>query len=178
LSGVLTSLRDHDELVAKLWAVWETVRASAGRPQPVRCGIWRCDYMLHDTPLPEEPAEANPPVAWRQGCSTRLQLKQVEFNTFSCAGGVHGNIAAGMHRYLCSRAQGVPSSCDILGVIPENKTVESIGMQPSSSIPWSLILSATKTALALAARALSIFCHPRMWNSRDAGSRSSAVSAL
>jgi glutathione synthase len=51
--------------------------------QPLSMGIFRSDYMLHQQPI---------------STSRDLELKQVEFNTMSCARGTHTNIINTVHR--------------------------------------------------------------------------------
>ena len=49
-------------------------------------GIFRSDYMLH--------------ISSDSGCeSNELQLKQIELNTYSCAGGVHACRASNLHKW-------------------------------------------------------------------------------
>lgn len=48
----------------------------------VEMAIWRSDYMI------------------QQDNDSQLSLKQVEFNTIACAGGIHSNRASDMHRYF------------------------------------------------------------------------------
>ncbi|KAK1766464.1 hypothetical protein QBC33DRAFT_588607 [Phialemonium atrogriseum] len=113
LGEVLAELRQHDEFVAKLWSIWERVR-DEGEVQSLECGVWRSDYMLHactaglakedrsavgsgTNPSKERTPREGEPREGEKDAFLNSQLKQVEFNTYSCAGGGHGNIAADMH---------------------------------------------------------------------------------
>lgn len=70
-----------------LWSIYRGVRNDYGQmPQPISLGVFRSDYM---TPLVQRGHNEEEPA-----------LKQVEFNTFSCAGATHANIVADMHRHL------------------------------------------------------------------------------
>jgi hypothetical protein len=50
-------------------------------------GLFRSDYMLHA-------------AGYHENRGAPVELKQVEFNTCSCAGGSHSNKISDMHRYL------------------------------------------------------------------------------
>ena len=131
LGKVLTELRKHDAFVAKLWSIWERVR-DEGEVQKLECGVWRSDYMLHapgaaqamEDPSPSE-SVIDPSKA--EEAALKAELKQVEFNTYSCAGGAHANIVADMHSYLAARrlhmSTGPPISTPAL---PRNKTISGI----------------------------------------------------
>lgn len=73
--------------------------------QGLTLGIWRNDYMLHAHAADE------------------LRLKQVEFNTISCAGGIHSNLVPDMHRHL-QRSGAYPSPIDIH--LPQNHTLSTL----------------------------------------------------
>ncbi|KAL8834216.1 MAG: hypothetical protein Q9170_003846, partial [Blastenia crenularia] len=83
LTEALRDLIESDTLVGTLWKIHEVVQRE-GSVQPLSLAIFRSDYMLHVThgstgqPLPP-------------------QLKQVELNTFSVAGGVHSSRISQMH---------------------------------------------------------------------------------
>lgn len=51
-------------------------------------GIFRSDYMI-DLAQSSNPAAGDP----------QMELRQIEFNTFSAAGGVHAAKVAEMHRW-------------------------------------------------------------------------------
>ena len=65
-----------------LWDIHCQVREE-GYAQDLEMGIWRSDYMLHSTDLGPLDAEVG--------------IRQVEFNTYSLAGGVHSNTISRMH---------------------------------------------------------------------------------
>ncbi|OTA84284.1 hypothetical protein M434DRAFT_83409 [Hypoxylon sp. CO27-5] len=118
LQTIIKKLGEVDEFAAKLWSIWERVR-DEGETQQLRCGIFRSDYMLH---YDYESIRGREPTLQDEG-SQRLMdltLKQVEFNTYSCAGGTHANIVANMHRYLA--AKGIHGVANI----PENRAISSI----------------------------------------------------
>ena len=116
LERTLAALIEDDLLVAALWSVYQTVKHE-GHVQDIVLGLFRSDYMLHV----ESGADDR---------ESRLQLRQVEFNTFSCAGGVHGNRASDMHRHLnaCDlyhswNTTGIPMS---LFYMPDNNTTNCL----------------------------------------------------
>ncbi|KAK4621901.1 hypothetical protein CLAFUR4_07525 [Fulvia fulva] len=90
LFETLGPLLEHDVFFAALWGVWLEFK-KAGVVQPVVCGIFRSDYMLHA--VEEDRA-----------------LKQVEMNTFSVAGACHAERVAGMHRHLRRTGAGSQTS--------------------------------------------------------------------
>ena len=71
---------DPSSMAAILWDI-HTNAISSGITQPVSLGIYRSDYMLHAPTLTKD-----------------MSLKQVEFNTYSVAGGSHSNLISQMHR--------------------------------------------------------------------------------
>lgn len=88
LASVLKDLIKQDRLVSALWTIYQQVKRDCNS-QRLSLGIFRSDYMLHSTPTASENEDET------------TSIKQVEMNTYSVAGGVHGNIVANMHRYLC-----------------------------------------------------------------------------
>jgi glutathione synthase len=76
LHDTLKGLIELDILADTLWDIYLEVKRE-GYSQDLTLGIFRSDYMLH--------ADADFPKT-----NERVQIKQVEFNTVSCAGGVHG----------------------------------------------------------------------------------------
>lgn len=82
LYSVLGKLMKHDSLVSALWNVYLQVK-EAGAVQNTVCGVFRSDYMLHQPSAADE-----------------VSLKQVEVNTFSCAGVSHAQRIANMHKHL------------------------------------------------------------------------------
>lgn len=71
---------DPTSMAAILWKI-HTNAISSGITQPVSLGIYRSDYMLH---APTSTSD--------------MSLKQVEFNTYSVAGGSHSNLISQMHK--------------------------------------------------------------------------------
>lgn len=71
---------DPTSMAAILWNI-HTTAESSGIAQTTSLGIYRSDYMLH------APTGSN-----------NISLKQVEFNTYSVAGGSHSNLISEMHR--------------------------------------------------------------------------------
>ena len=80
-------------------------------------GIFRSDYMLHLSGDSETSPNALPETT----------LKQIEFNSFSCAGASHANKVANMHRYLTRNGvYAVDDSSFDVASLPENKTIKSL----------------------------------------------------
>ncbi|CZR60706.1 related to glutathione synthetase [Phialocephala subalpina] len=84
LYQTLKDMIDVDPLTNRLWTIYQEVKRE-GFLQDLTLGIFRSDYMLHTDGHDQSP---------------KPQLKQVEFNTITCAGGVHGNRISDMHRHL------------------------------------------------------------------------------
>ncbi|KAI4863773.1 glutathione synthase [Hypoxylon rubiginosum] len=119
LDTIIRPLARVDEFVAKLWSIWERVR-DEGEIQHLRCGIFRSDYMLHCEPstLGREATSDNDNDLRKGLIDSRL--KQVEFNTYSCAGGTHATIVSNMHRYLARK--GIHGATNL----PMNNALRSI----------------------------------------------------
>lgn len=81
LEETLRDLIANDWFTRILWSIHEAVK-SEGYIQPVSLGVFRSDYMIH------QPGSGN------------VELKQVEFNSYTVAGGTHGNIVYNMHQHL------------------------------------------------------------------------------
>ncbi|KAK4992072.1 hypothetical protein LTR66_006391 [Elasticomyces elasticus] len=81
LFDVLQDLIKEDYLASTLWKIHTRVDHE-GTVQDLTLGIFRSDYMLDSS---------------YEGPTS---MKQVEFNTFSCAGGTHGNRTSEMHRHF------------------------------------------------------------------------------
>ena len=101
LSETLKDLIEGDELTKMLWRLWLEVKEfKKGLPgdrneAEVSCGVFRGDWMV-DARLGDEGG-----------------LKQVEFNTYSVAGGVQSDRVGGMHRYgTASCVLHLPNSID------------------------------------------------------------------
>lgn len=88
LADGLKSFFEADEFASTLWEIHLESKCSAISRQTISLGVFRSDYMIHLNREHGSSAQRVP------------ELKQVEFNTFSCAGGTHANIAADMHRHL------------------------------------------------------------------------------
>jgi glutathione synthase len=89
LYETLQDLIGNDQFTGILWSIHEAVK-KVGYVQTASVGIFRSDYMIHlDVELSQgKIAQASP------------ELKQVEFNSYTVAGGTHGNIIALLHRHL------------------------------------------------------------------------------
>lgn len=104
LRQATVALARVDPLAACLWSCVDAARrareerqrvsraggedAEAQRiPEQFGLGIWRSDYMLQRERHREDGEDG-------------VVLKQVEFNTISCAGGIHSNRATNVHRHL------------------------------------------------------------------------------
>jgi glutathione synthetase len=84
LHETLKDLIAIDPLTGALWSIHEEIERKES-VQDLILGIFRSDYMLHI----DESIRSKTPV-----------LKQVEFNTIACAGGIHSNTVSNMHHYL------------------------------------------------------------------------------
>lgn len=118
LHDVLKGLIDSEPLARALWKIYEQVQKDSP-PQMVSLGIFRSDYMLHGNQGPSSVENAGP------------SLKQVEFNNFSCAGGIHGNIATNMHHHLarvgCYQTEATSQTLQFSPVnLPKTNTLKSI----------------------------------------------------
>lgn len=119
LYSVLEGLIEVDLLASSLWSIHKEAK-SAGYVQDLTLGISRSDYMLH---IPQ-PGQAEGVLD--------IQLKQVEFNTVSCAGGVHSNMISDMHRHLhrTGAYHSNPSNPDEVRIepftLPPNTTLKTI----------------------------------------------------
>ncbi|PVH80547.1 glutathione synthetase [Cadophora sp. DSE1049] len=110
LFDTLKDLIDIDPLSNNLWTIYREVKQE-GYIQDLTLGIFRSDYMLH----------ASAPDS-----QETLQLKQVEFNTIACAGGVHSNKTSDMHRHFLRTGTYESSSQSLqldLSFLPPNHTL-------------------------------------------------------
>jgi glutathione synthetase len=123
LFDVLKELFDVDDLASTLWEIYQEVKEE-GFVQDLTLGIFRSDYMMHVN-LVES--------------SHRPELKQVELNTVSCAGGVHTNRVSDMHRHLHRTGAYQP--------LVSKDTIIS-----SSSLPLNLTLKTISAGLSAAHR--------------------------
>ncbi|KAF9883647.1 hypothetical protein FE257_003081 [Aspergillus nanangensis] len=95
-------------LAESLWSIHVKVKDTGGYVQDISAGIFRSDYMLSVGP--------------------RTELKQVEINTFSCAGASHANKTVDMHRNLTRMGvyeAGGENSISISS-LPINNNIESL----------------------------------------------------
>ncbi|KAK3673203.1 hypothetical protein LTR78_007043 [Recurvomyces mirabilis] len=107
---------EPEGVMVKLWGVYLKC-LEAGPVQEMTCGIFRSDYMLQEEALRGEGVDGE----------AKVSLKQVEMNTFSCAGICHSQHAARMHRYFQERksaeeAQDTGPS----NTLPANSNISSI----------------------------------------------------
>jgi glutathione synthetase len=122
LYATLKNIIQSDTLAEMLWNIHTEVKEE-GYVQDLTLGIFRSDYMLHSPSGLFQP---------RQGQA--VQLRQVEFNTVSCAGGVHGNRVSDMHQYLVQTgAYETQTSTDVedtiylaSSMLPPNHTVRAV----------------------------------------------------
>lgn len=110
ISETIKDLIPVEPLVAILWEIYQEVRRDIRNGvdiNNVSAGIFRSDYMLSlgtqgrrtRTSGGDENGNQNQGVL----LLSETRLKQVEFNTFSCAGGAHAKRVVDMHRYLARR---------------------------------------------------------------------------
>jgi glutathione synthase len=130
LEETLHDLIESDQFTNALWGVHQAVKAAgAYERQPLSLGVFRSDYMVH---LSDLKSRANIMSKLNSKAERRLELKQVELNTYTVAGGTHGNIVAEMHKHLLRsgvygkeyREQFALST--IHSYPPENDTVKNI----------------------------------------------------
>ena len=116
LYETLKDLIETDVLVAALWSVHSMLKEH-GYGQDVTLGLFRSDYMLCE---PRSPCDR----------TNELSLKQVEFNTYSCAGGIHSNKVSNMHRFLCLsgayNSQGGINTWQKNAELPFNRSPENL----------------------------------------------------
>lgn len=163
LHDVTSPLRDTEPLIDALWTVYEEVQkrrcngSAQFPPQNVSGGVFRSDYMLHwqddDDDIDEEDTDSNNTPNKEEGESelhwmTKVTLKQVEFNSYSCAGGAHANKVAEMHRFLVRRHvyHDFPLGEDDMNLqstrenpirqdaLPKNKTIDKIAYMLVSAL--------------------------------------------
>lgn len=118
LHDVTKELISTQPLANALWAIYRQSKA-AGVVQEISAAIYRSDYMLHMNAKSSSPNDLS-----------EATLKQVEFNTFSCAGASHAKRVADMHRYMTrTGAYNLESATeqhsDALS-LPSNDNIESL----------------------------------------------------
>lgn len=112
-----------DTLAATLWDIHEEVKKAGPRGTSLSAGIFRSDYMLQGSNVER--------LLGDDECMN-LRLKQVEFNTFSCAGAAHANKVADMHRYLArTGAYNLAAGTEdqnpvVVSALPQNTNVDSL----------------------------------------------------
>ncbi|KAJ5640244.1 uncharacterized protein N7484_008106 [Penicillium longicatenatum] len=115
LHNAIKDLLPVEPLANALWGIYNRAK-KAGSVQDISAGIFRSDYMLHV----DDPSDSLDPLS-------NTTLKQVEFNSFSCAGATHANKVGDMHRYLTRRGvYNVDETPLDLASLPINKNVESL----------------------------------------------------
>ncbi|KUJ15967.1 glutathione synthase [Mollisia scopiformis] len=127
LYETLKDLIDVDPLANALWSIYQEVKRE-GVLQNITLGIFRSDYMLHND---------------AQDTSNGLGLKQVEFNTVSCAGGVHGNRISEMHRHLY-RTGMYQQHSDSTSGSPSTVPLDTSSLPRNSTLP--MLVSGLKSA--------------------------------
>lgn len=86
LHEALEALIESPKSMARiLWEIHVAIKKE-GHVQDLSLGVFRSDYMLHEDRSGDD--EGARPLA----------IKQVEFNTYSVAGGAHGNRISEMHQ--------------------------------------------------------------------------------
>ncbi|KAJ5931147.1 hypothetical protein N7466_006640 [Penicillium verhagenii] len=120
--NTIRDLLPIEPLAAALWGIYEAAK-KAGSVQDTSVGIFRSDYMLHIDSNDFNSNNFND----LPGSISNTTLKQVELNSFSCAGATHANKVVDMHRYLtrCG-AYNVGDITFDIGSLPVNNNVESL----------------------------------------------------
>lgn len=83
-------IQSPNSMARILWEI-HTAILEEGYVQDLSLGVFRSDYMLHQTRTTTATGE--------ETGTASLDIKQVEFNTYSAAGGAHGNRISEMHKY-------------------------------------------------------------------------------
>ncbi|KAH8676768.1 glutathione synthetase [Tricladium varicosporioides] len=122
----LQTLIEADDFTKTLWNIHQEANKD-GYPQEFTLGIFRSDYMIHDVSSQASSAEQ------------KYQLKQVEFNTIACAGGVHSNKVSDMHRHFQQSGK----------YLPHEQSKSTLLMAPPS-MPPNHTLKTLTDGLALA----------------------------
>ncbi|KAL4889346.1 hypothetical protein BDV59DRAFT_186668 [Aspergillus ambiguus] len=117
ISSVIEDLIPVHPLADALWEVHLRVKSSGGyanNTNKISLGIFRSDYMLHVED--ERPTDGE-----------ALGLKQVEFNTFSCAGASHADKVVDMHHHLArTGAYDCKDSSISTTCLPQNNNIENL----------------------------------------------------
>lgn len=80
-------IKNPNSMAKILWEIHSAIKED-GYVQDLSLGIFRSDYMLHASDGNDRGEDREMP----------LEIKQVEFNAYSVAGGAHGNRISDMHR--------------------------------------------------------------------------------
>ena len=94
------SIETPNSMARILWEIHSAIEEE-GYVQDLSLGVFRSDYMLHEAGISTSDGDdvvAVPP-----------EIKQVEFNTYSVAGGAHGNRVSEMHKYDVQGAKYCPT---------------------------------------------------------------------
>ena len=83
-------IESPDSMARILWEIHQAIKKD-GYVQNLSLGVFRSDYMLHENRTQSSGGAAE--------IRSSLIMKQVEFNTYSVAGGAHGNRISDMHKY-------------------------------------------------------------------------------
>ncbi|KAJ5999570.1 hypothetical protein N7451_007380 [Penicillium sp. IBT 35674x] len=114
--NAIKDLLPDDPLANALWGIYEAAK-KAESVQDISVGIFRSDYMLHASDVSSDSLDS----------LSNKTLKQVEFNSFSCAGATHANRVVDMHRYLTHRGvYNVEETPFDLSSLPINKNIDSL----------------------------------------------------
>ena len=93
--NALKDLIPIEPLASVLWGIYQASKKAGPPAQNISMGIFRSDYMLHT-----DKSDLSVPSSIPEESLLAATLKQVELNTFSCAGATHANKVVDMHRYL------------------------------------------------------------------------------
>ncbi|PYH96684.1 glutathione synthase [Aspergillus ellipticus CBS 707.79] len=111
-----------DTFAVALWEIHQRVKETGGYAQDISAGIFRSDYMLQGDGVEMGSDKSTDP-------GSELGLKQVEFNTISCAGGCHANKVVDMHRHLArtgAYSSLVSENLVNLSAVPRNTNIDSL----------------------------------------------------
>ncbi|EIW68118.1 hypothetical protein TREMEDRAFT_64014 [Tremella mesenterica DSM 1558] len=108
IDGVFQGVSRVDDFQGALWRGWKSIREDL--VQDLQLGIFRSDYLLHDT-----------------GDEKPLAIKQVEFNTIASSFGALSQRAGELHRYLARATNGYYNASPEMNRMsnyPENHSLE------------------------------------------------------
>ncbi|KAI8940697.1 hypothetical protein NX059_001965 [Plenodomus lindquistii] len=134
LRDIIGELLDVDDFVARLWRTHLEVKKE-GYVQDLSLGLFRSDYMVHQE---------------KDGATSSLGLKQVEFNTIASSfGGLSSQVSA-MHKHLC-KTDAYPSS--VSSIIKEDALRSS---KSTTSLAKGLAVAHQAYGAARASRPLCV----------------------